>query len=785
MTMMDNDPPVAAGKASVFLGAASALLGATVLFGWYSGAVILTKVNPAFLQMHYNTALGFLLCGAGLLAWGFGRPQIAAVLGIAVALIGLLALCASIFGIHTGLNELLLKLAHHPETSYPGRMAPNTVLCLILSGVGLTFGFLKKPTARINIAFATVGAIVMMLGIVTFFGHFINMEPAHDCEILTGMPLHTAAGFIVVGAGCLAHALQTSERRWWTAPGWLPIPVGIAGITVSIVLWQAISAHEARQLHIQTERARHDLQQMISNGLAVRGRALERMAERWALRGGTPRAEWEADARAYYEDQGGYQALAWVDSSLHVRWTVSREGNQATRDLALPYVNKRRAEFQAAATRREPTVTRTIDLAQGGKGFFCYVPIDLDGGFGGFIVGLFRVKELLDELLEHLGRGYELTIHEGNTEIYRRQSSSAGAPCKARADALDVSQYGAHWRLSAWPSAELVGRETTNIPLLTLLTGSLLSGFLAFSLHTARVSKMRHHQAEEASRRLSELNITLEHRIDERTADLVAQHRAVLNLARDAEDAKQQALQVSEALKRSNEELEQFAYVASHDLQEPLRMVASYTALLAERYQGKLDERADKYIYYAVDGARRMQELINDLLALSRVGTRAKPPEPVPASDVLDQVLANMQAALRETNGQVSRSELPVIPADRIQLGQLFQNLISNALKFRGEAPPQIQVTAERSADAWVFCVRDNGIGLDMQFAERIFQVFQRLHGRGEYPGSGIGLAISKKIVERHGGRIWVESEPGKGAAFFFTWPFEVVAHDAQIEVQQ
>jgi PAS domain S-box-containing protein len=233
-------------------------------------------------------------------------------------------------------------------------------------------------------------------------------------------------------------------------------------------------------------------------------------------------------------------------------------------------------------------------------------------------------------------------------------------------------------------------------------------------------------------------------------------------------------------LSRSNEELEQFAYVASHDLQEPLRMVASYTELLAERYQGKLDEKADKYIKYAVDGATRMQGLINDLLAYSRVGTKSGIPEPVRVLDCLELALANLELALRDARGQVTHTELPVIVADQTQLVQLFQNLIGNAIKFRAEAPPQIHVAAENRSHEWLFSVADNGIGLDTQFSERIFGVFQQLHDRGKYPGSGIGLAICKKIVERHGGRIWVESELGQGTTFYFSWPMENRQDDAK-----
>jgi light-regulated signal transduction histidine kinase (bacteriophytochrome) len=201
-------------------------------------------------------------------------------------------------------------------------------------------------------------------------------------------------------------------------------------------------------------------------------------------------------------------------------------------------------------------------------------------------------------------------------------------------------------------------------------------------------------------------------------------------------------------------------------------MVTSYVQLLARRYQGTLDAEADTFISYAVGGVRRMQQLINDLLAYSRVGTQGKPFQPTDCTALLDQALATLQPAIQESGAVVTRDGLPTVLADASQLGQVFQNLLSNALKFRQkDVPPRVHVWAERQGSTWRIAVQDNGIGIDPQYVERIFAIFQRLHTTAQYPGTGIGLAICKKIVERHGGRIWVESQPGKGATFSFTLP--------------
>ncbi len=230
-----------------------------------------------------------------------------------------------------------------------------------------------------------------------------------------------------------------------------------------------------------------------------------------------------------------------------------------------------------------------------------------------------------------------------------------------------------------------------------------------------------------------------------------------------------------EELARSNQELEQFAYVASHDLQEPLRMVATYTQLLAERYQGKLDADADKYIHYAVDGALRMQKLVQDLLAFSRVGRHGVPLRSTDCNVVLQAGLKNLQAAIQESGALVQHAQLPRVMADSSQLVQVFQNLIGNAIKFRGSKPPVIRVSAEANGKEWVFSVADNGIGIAAEHAESVFVIFRRLHTRAQYPGNGIGLSICKKIIEQHGGRIWVESALGHGSTFKFTLPVKAI----------
>jgi light-regulated signal transduction histidine kinase (bacteriophytochrome) len=256
----------------------------------------------------------------------------------------------------------------------------------------------------------------------------------------------------------------------------------------------------------------------------------------------------------------------------------------------------------------------------------------------------------------------------------------------------------------------------------------------------------------------------------------IAMHNGkyVLSVVRDVTERleSQRAIQrYTEELRRSNADLEQFAYIASHDLQEPLRMIASYTELLSERYSGHLDETADKYIHFAVDGAKRMKRLINALLEYSRVDKQSLRLEPTDTKEVVNTVVTVLDSQIKEKKAVVHYDGLPKINVDRNLIELLFQNLLNNAIKFHSELPPRIKVTAEPNGDMCVLAIEDNGIGIDEKYADRVFQMFQRLNPREAYEGNGIGLSVARRIVERHGGRIWFKSRPLIGTTFYFTLP--------------
>jgi PAS domain S-box-containing protein len=332
--------------------------------------------------------------------------------------------------------------------------------------------------------------------------------------------------------------------------------------------------------------------------------------------------------------------------------------------------------------------------------------------------------------------------------------------CTIDGEGCFIQVSAASERVWGYPSAELVGRRFME---LVHPDDHAKTERAAVAIRGGQAAEDFHNRYLHRDGSIVEMAWTAFWSDEDAIMFCVARDETERKAAEDAQEA------IRAELARSNADLEQFAYVASHDLQEPLRAISGVVQILQRRYRGQLDERADELIQHAVDGAARMQTLINDLLAYSRVTTRGDVLQPTDCGAVLHGVLLQLESVIEESGAKISFDEMPTVEGDTEQLGQVFQNLISNAIKYRGERAPEINIGAKKVGEEWVFSVRDNGIGIDPRYSERIFVLFQRLHGRDEYSGTGIGLALCKKIVERHGGRIWVEAEPGRGSAFYFT----------------
>lgn len=844
------------------------VLGLVVLVGWYTRAIVLIQIHPAFAPMQYNTALSFLLSGAGLLMLMSGWSRLGMACGGVVAVIGLLTLVEYILGINLGIDQLLMEHYVTVQTSHPGRMAPNTALCFFLAGTAL---LMLSRSVQFKVRLLVVGLLgsaIIALGAVAFFGYFNAVETAYGWGQLTRMAVHTSVGFVVLGTGVFAYAWREEDKKLVGIPLWLPIPVGATVATIAVVLWQALVAQERLQIQRTIEAEAENMSLTILDLALSRIRALDRMGKRWDQRGGTPQNEWEADATAYMTHGLGYHTIGWADTAATVRWVVPLQGNEATLGLNLTFEERRHEALEIARNQDRIVVSPVVDLVEGRKGFLVYVPLFPEDSFDGFILGTFRFDKLLASILEkRVALGYQVVILYNDEEIFSQYDPNRPREAEWWQE-VEATFYGNTWRIRIRPGSDLLDQMQTSLPRNALAVGIGIAFLVALVVRMAQASQFRakeieqinrkleikiaeHRQAQETLRRtyhalnsslsgiiLTDLDGTITfanpaflamfeyenvqavlgkkttglfatqtvdtladltrllNQSDSETLEFPAQRRdgsifpvevtasVIYNLTGtvtgrmasflDITERKktEEALQRQAAeLKRSNQELERFAYVASHDLQEPLRKVKSFTELLARHFQGQLDERVNTYIAYVIDGAERMHLLINDLLAYSRVERRELSHEAVDLSAIVQQVWDDLELKIRENEATITYDALPTIKGHKPFLQQLFQNLISNAIKFRSEAPPHIHIAAKHQANEWVFSVEDNGIGIEPQFYERIFVIFQRLHLRSEYAGTGIGLAVCKKIVERHGGKIWVTSEPGQGTTFSFTLP--------------
>jgi signal transduction histidine kinase len=365
-----------------------------------------------------------------------------------------------------------------------------------------------------------------------------------------------------------------------------------------------------------------------------------------------------------------------------------------------------------------------------------------------------RLRFLVSEKMGELQYTIDLRDGAGLPEALDEVKTGRGEAAMVQARAI-VNQIQTEQKATL--QARLEAQRRSQQALESLLAVGVGAGLLLL-IFAYRFSSDYARERDETDRAMQRAAENLELRVEERTAQLAAKTHELEKLTGE--------------LQRSNQDLLQFAYIASHDLQEPIRTVGSYVSLLARRYGSQLDDTAKKYIQFAVDGASRMQTLINDLLNYSRAGTQKLETKTVPANDILERALKNLRSLIQETGAVIRSSALPTVEVDETKMLQVFQNLLANAIKFRKEdAAPEVTVQATKESDMWVFAVSDNGIGFDEKYTDRIFEVFQRLHGLGKYPGNGIGLAICRRIVEHHGGRMWAHSAPEAGSTFFFSVP--------------
>ncbi len=459
-----------------------------------------------------------------------------------------------------------------------------------------------------------------------------------------------------------------------------------------------------------------------------------------------------------------------------------REGNEDALGLnVLDHPEQRSAAEHAIAT-KQPWLAGPVKLVQGGEAFINRVPVFTteeggapgEGSYWGMVSILIDKDTLVEEISESVPHGLTIAIrgrdNQGRGEIFLGDTEiELRDPLVS-----EISLPTGTWELygvpdRGWPRSDpqSIARRIGG-SILAIVFGLLVSCLVDATLRF-RATSIEARRANERERLAYETAQNSAAQAKKRAAELEDAQLAALNIMEDIEAAHGELSKVNGALKQSNEELQQFAYVASHDLKTPLRAISGFAQFLKDDFEGKLDETADEYIQRIVEGVNRMQQLINDLLEFSRIDSQGRPLKPIDLGEVLDDVHDLLRADIESSGAILTSDPLPRVMADRPQLTQLLQNLIGNAVKYHGERPPLVHVTADEQAGEWTISVRDNGIGIAPKHHERIFEIFKRLHTQKDYEGTGIGLAVCRRIVQRHNGRIWLESALGEGCTFCFT----------------
>lgn len=1010
-------------------------LGIFVLMGWYTSTVTLGQLHPALVPMPYNSAVGFLVCGFGLLSIVYRFKKPGAALGLALVVLSLLTLIEYVYDVELGINQLFIRYEITDNVPSSRYMAPNTAVCFALIGAALLVANWPRQLPWHEVVEALLGSLVFSLGVIALLGHLSNVEGAFGWSELTLMAPHTAVAFCIIAGGVLVHALDINQSDRLFAPRWLSVPFGISLVTITLAIWQALVSYEQTQIRQDVARGAEEIANEIEVLIEPQILALQRLADRWRSRGGTPQAEWEADALHYVFDHPGIKAIEWVDSNFRVRWVVPLEGNREEQDLDVAIDQPRVTALEAARQRQKMMISRPIDLNQGGVSTHVNIPLYIGERFDGFIVGIYDIEKLLNSIVHRLPSDFGLRVFEGAREIYRFEGDqrfnrsfetlTAANEIWGREEIIEI--HDIQWLLKVVPSSALLARNQSWLPEAALIVG--LIGAIVFSLtlyvaqnnwryakweqaanrllqdevkfrrlavaesrlneqrfrdfgevasdwfwetdaqgrftqisgtlfeevggistesvlgltHAELLSKQLSLSELEHSAILDDLNATLSarqsfrdfeytwhhpdgedrilsisgrpildeagdcigyrgigrdltrlkeqeialHQSEERFSkafrlspnlltlmeaksgtykdvndywlrtmgyerdEVIGQTSKSLDIWADADvyDAfstsmrqegavQQQEIRIrtkegnlinsavsgetidlegtphwlivaadithrklaeeriraqSERLEeqnlelaRSNEELDDFAYIVSHDLKEPLRGISNYATFLLEDYADKLDDEGRKMLNTLPHLTKRLEAFIDDLLNYSRAGRAELGIEDADLNAVVDDVVESIQPLLDESGVEIRLpAALPIARCDGRRVAQVFYNLITNAAKYNDKPEKWVEIGQHQNGTSIAggvsgagqhetaqteFYVRDNGIGIADKHQNAVFKIFRRLHGRDQYGGgTGAGLTITRKIVEHHGGRIWLDSTLGEGTTFHFT----------------
>ena len=834
-----------------------AALGLIVMGGWGVGSRLLVQVSPTFAPMQFNTALGFMCAGAGLIGLVYARHRLVVALGSLIATIGLLTLFEYASGVDLGIDELLVTHDVTVKTSHPGRMAPTTALSFSVFGIAVLLAALRVGRERMPLILGLLATIVFGLAMASTVGYAIGLESAQDGKNFTRMAVHTSLAFLMLGAGAYVFARQQAlDHDRSTTYVLSVVPVGVLSLIVVLSMWQALTLHGRNLIDEKTSQRASTLGVQVQVLLQSRTKSLERLAERWLFRGRLSTAAWQADASQYIAQHAGLQALQWADASGRVRRNMPRSGNE--RALGEDYTAEPSRRLALAASRQAgvAVVSKTVDLVQGGKGFLVFVPIGQGRKFDGYIVGVFRFRDVFGTVLR-LGdqEEWNVAVIADGQRVYRNRPSAdrvAGEWVKS----VPMAISNVVWRLEVSPAKTELTELQGPLPSATLVFGALLIFLLIVTAHQTQVRGWRLREIDRLRRR-NELvlqaagegiygidhdgrcvfvNSAAARLIGRRSSELIDQpHHQIFHhsradgtpypaeqspilatiwsgqssrvddevfwrkdgssfpvsyvstpmrerngaisgavvVFRDLTDLRRTQAELSNAvveLRAANRELEAFSYSVSHDLRAPLRAIDGFSQALVEDYGSQLDDGARGYLDRIRAASQRMGDLINDLLNLSRITRSKLERSDIDMARLAEEIVKELRDGQPEREVTVQIEPDLSTNADPRLVRVLLANLLGNAWKFTAKRrSARIDFGAEVEDGVRWYFVRDNGAGFSMEYADKLFKPFQRLHAAAEFDGTGIGLATVKRIVSRHGGKIWAEAESDSGATFYFT----------------
>ncbi len=894
------------------------ILACLVMYGWHSGSQSLVQINPAFAPMQYNTAIGFLLCGMGLVALFLRKRNLSSVLGLMALCLGAATLLQYIIHVDFGIDELFVDPVFITKTTHPGRMAPMTALCFSVSGLGL-FGASIKRALGVGVSVSLLVLAMMVLA-----GYLAPQDDdLYGWGNLARMALHTASGFVFVGSGFLFYSLgaRGSQRFdfWQIAPFSIAMVVAI----LTFFSWYIIDEQGRTRNNAYLQGLIKDTQSVLTDRYRLYENTLRGSVGLYYASDSVKRTEWKNYVRALNPKQNlpGINGVGYIDYVLAqnlatyldkvrsdnapdfqnhpdtfypdkfiIKFIEPSAENAKAIGLDIGFEANRRAAAERARDLGVPALTKKILLVQDNKkqaGFLLLLPVydtkdkpdtieARRAHFKGWVYAPFIGPNFFKDVSAVNKNQLYLEVFDGvktNPEAliyadpdYGHDETHTGY-YSGKIVETQMKIAGRVWTLEWHVNENYTPPANTKTFLWFLLFGLIFSVFLYFALDALLRSKevirkkveektaelkqssdfqdlitktipdflfvkdaefkiidandaflslypedmragiigtttVESYDPQEAEMFLEQDRIAFEKGYTETVETIVfpnglpatlltkkvrfedAKGKSfILGISRDiteVQKAQQDIIRANIELERSNHELKRFAYIASHDLQEPLRKIGGFTDRLEQHLaeQLKTDEKAKTYMGFVTSGVDRMRDLIMGLLQYSSVTTSEFDIQRLDANQIVTAAIENLSEMIAENEAQILFSDLPEVGYDKVMLTQLFQNLIGNAIKYRSESPPEICIGAKRNGKFWEFSVADNGLGIEDKYLEQIFEMFKRLHRKEDVRGTGIGLSLCQKIVERYGGTIWVTSEIDVGSIFYFTVPVQEVADE-------